>query len=89
MGSHNHLHVCTKPKVQLFQIELSEKVAVLKSVVWNWTFLKSSVFGKSYQKVLFEKTECLANTYKSGNLSDKLSKRTTVYIYIYKENSLF
>ena len=54
----------------------------------DFFFLKKNRgFGKNYQKVLFEKTECLANTNKSGNLSYKLSKRTTVYIY--KENSLF
>ena len=32
--------------------------------------------------MLFEKTECLASTYKSGSLRDKLPKRTR-YIYIY------
>ena len=31
-------------------------------------FLKSKVFGKNYQKVLLEKVEGLANTYKSGSL---------------------
>ena len=35
--------------------------------------------------MLFEKTKCLANTYKSGGLSYKLPKRTRyIYIYIYK-----
>ena len=32
--------------------------------------------------MIFEKTECLVNTYKSNGLSDKLPKMT---IYIYKE----
>ena len=31
---------------------------------------------KTIKKVLFEKTECLANTYKSSNLSYKLPKMT-------------
>ena len=36
------------------------------------------------EKVLFEKTECLTSTYKSGGLSHKLPKRTRyIYIYIY------
>ena len=54
-------------------------------------YKKNRGFGKNYQKVLFEKTKCLANTYKSGNLSFKLPKKTTryIYIYIYKENFLF
>ena len=52
-------------------------------------YKKNRGFGKNYQKVLFEKIEYLTNTYKSGNLSYKLSKRTTRYIYIYKENYLF
>ena len=43
------------------------------------------MFGKNYQKMFFEKTKCLANTYKSGNLSYKLPKKTTIYIYIYRE----
>ena len=29
-----------------------------------------------FEKVLFEKVECLPNTYKSGNLKDKLQKMT-------------
>ena len=40
------------------------------------------MFGKNYQKMLFDKVECLANTYKSGSLSCKLPKKTR-YIYIY------
>ena len=40
------------------------------------------MFGKNCQKVLFEKTECLASTYKSDGLSNKLPKKT-IYIYIY------
>ena len=28
------------------------------------------------EKVLFQKAECLADTYKSGSLKDKLPKRT-------------
>ena len=35
-----------------------------------------------YEKVLFEKTKCLANDYKSGSLSYKLLKRTR---YILRE----
>ena len=31
-------------------------------------------------KVFFEKVECLANTYKSGNLSYKLPKTDKIYI---------
>ena len=34
--------------VQLFDIVLFEKVAVSKSVVWKWVFLKTWTFGKSY-----------------------------------------
>ena len=34
--------------------------------------------------MIFEKIECLVNTYKSDGLSDKLPKRN-IYIYIYKE----
>ena len=40
------------------------------------------MFGKNYQKMLFDKVECLANTFKSGGLSCKLPKKTR-YIYIY------
>ena len=32
--------------------------------------------------MFFEKVECLVRTYKSGNLRDKLPKKT-IYIYIY------
>ena len=32
--------------------------------------------------MIFEKTKCLTNTYKSGGLSCKFSKMT-IYIYIY------
>ena len=39
-------------------------------------FLKSWVFSKNCQKVLFENAKCLANTYKSGGLSYKLPKMT-------------
>ena len=67
--------------VQLFQIVLLEKVEVLKSAFF---FFKSSIFGKNYQKMLFDKVECLANTFKSGGLSCKLPKKTRyIYIYIY------
>ena len=52
-----------------------EKVVVLK-VQYETEFFKKVVFGNNYQKVLFEKVECLANTYKSVSLSCKLSKRT-------------
>ena len=34
------------------------------------------MFGKIYQKMLLDKVECLANTYKSGGLSCKLPKKT-------------
>ena len=34
------------------------------------------MFSKNYQKMLFDKVECLANTYKSGDLSYKLPKKT-------------
>ena len=34
------------------------------------------MFGKNYQKMLFDKVECLANTYKRSSLSYKLPKRT-------------
>ena len=37
-----------------------------------------------YETEFFEKTKCLASTYKSDGLSDKLSKKTKcVCIYIY------
>ena len=45
-------------------------------VVWKDQPNTQGVFGKSYQKVHFEKAECLASTYKSGGLSGKLPKRT-------------
>ena len=41
-----------------------------------YLFILSSMFGKNYQKMLFDKVECLANTYKSGGLSCKLPKKT-------------
>ena len=67
--------------VQLFQTVLLEKVEVLKSAIWNWVlfiylFFLSSMFGKNYQKMLFDKVEWLANTYKSSGLSCKLPKKT-------------
>ena len=40
------------------------------------------MFGKNYQKMFFFKAKCLANTYKSGNLSCKLPKKTR---YIQRE----
>ena len=40
------------------------------------------MFGKNYKKMLFDKVECLANTYKSGGLSCKLPKKTR-YINVY------
>ena len=49
-------------------------------------FLKKWGFQKMrYETEFFEKTKCLASTYKSDGLSDKLSKKTKcVCIYIYK-----
>ena len=41
------------------------------------------MFGKNYQKMLFDKVECLANIYKSGGLSCKLPKKNKIYINIY------
>ena len=40
----------------------------------------SSMFGKNYQKMLFDRVECLANTYKSGGLIFKLPKKT-IYMF--------
>ena len=37
----------------------------------KWSFVKVH-----NEKVEFQKTECLANTYKSGSLSYKLPKKT-------------
>ena len=46
----------------------------------KWGFQKVQYekvfFEKAVKKCFFEKAECLANTYKSGNLSGKLPKRT-------------
>ena len=42
-------------------------------------FQKAKCLVKAVKKYFFEKTECLASTYKSGNLRDKLSKRI-IYI---------
>ena len=35
-------------------------------------FQKAKCLVKAVKKYFFEKTECLASTYKSGNLRDKL-----------------
>ena len=44
-------------------------------------FLKKLCLVKAVKKCFFFKTECLANTYKSGGLSGKLPKMTKcVYI---------
>ena len=42
-------------------------------------WFKKKGFSKNYQKVFFEKVECLTNTYRCGSLSYKLPKMT-IYI---------
>ena len=61
--------------VQLFQTVLLEKVEVLKSAIFFF-FKKVVCLVKTIKKTLFDKVECLANTYKSGGLSCKLPKKT-------------
>ena len=41
------------------------------------------MFGKNYQKMLFDKVECFANTYKSGGLICKLPKKTRYICFNY------
>ena len=52
-----------------------------KTRVFFLNLFLNRVFGKSSQKMVFEKVKCLANTYKSVDLNCKLSKITN---YIYK-----
>ena len=47
-------------------------------------FIKVEYLVKTFKKYVLKKIECLANTYKSGDLSGKLLKMTK-YIYICKD----